>query len=115
MLWFGGMGVISLVAQSQSPETVLKNNHSAVSELDRLAGRGGGGGVRRESASESINVVGAAALNKRPLDLRNLSGITTRHLAFRVEGAIRLIASGPAGTAGVELAVETRNARFESR
>lgn len=69
---------------------VLEYHHSAVPELHCLAGRVGCGGVGREPAGESVNVVGAATLNKRPLDLRNLSRKTARHHALRVQGTVRL-------------------------
>jgi hypothetical protein len=69
---------------------VLEYDHSAVAELDGFGSRAGGSGVRRESARESVNVVRAASLNKRPLDLRDLPGKTARHLARRVLNAIGL-------------------------
>lgn len=94
---------------------VLKHNHSAVAELDVLAGRADRSRVRRESACESVNVLGAAALDERPLNLRDLSWKTARHLSRGVQCAVWLSGGAGTRTAGIDLAVEAHDACSEPR
>lgn len=94
---------------------VLEHDHLAFAELDDLAGRADGSSIRRESTYESVNVVGTATLNKRPLDLRDASGKTARHLSRRVQCAVRLKVCGGTRTAEIDFAVEACDACFKSR
>jgi len=61
---YGGAVLIFWWLNHNRLKLVLEYNHPAVAELDGLAGHGGRSRIRRESAGEAINVVGATALNK---------------------------------------------------
>src|SRR4030095_4325410 len=64
-----------------SLKLVLEDDHSTVVKLHCLVGRARSGCVRWESSREAINVLGAAPLDERPFDFRNLSGKAAAHLA----------------------------------